>query len=77
MQKILKNFKNKRVIVTGHTGFKGSWLSLWLHLCGAKVMGLSNEILTKPSHFKSIKLTNKIISKNVNICDLIRIKKFF
>ena len=40
MQKILRKFKNKRIIVTGHTGFKGSWLSLWLYLCGAKVMGL-------------------------------------
>ena len=45
MQKILRKFKNKRIIVTGHTGFKGSWLSLWLYLCGAKVMGLSNGIL--------------------------------
>ena len=77
MQKILKNFRNKKVIVTGHTGFKGSWLSLWLHLSGAKVMGLSNEILTKPSHFRSLKLNNKIISKNVNICDLKKMKKIF
>ena len=46
MQKILKNFKNKRVIITGHTGFKGSWLSLWLHMSGAKIMGISNGVLT-------------------------------
>ena len=32
-------FKGKRVLVTGDTGFKGSWLSLWLHLLGADVMG--------------------------------------
>ena len=64
MQKLLKKFKNKKVIVTGHTGFKGSWLALWLHLHGAKVMGLSNKILTDPSHFRSIKLKEKIISKN-------------
>ena len=77
MQKILKKFKNKKIIVTGHTGFKGSWLSLWLYLSGAKVMGLSNEILTEPSHFKSIKLSNKIISKKVDICDLKKMKKIF
>ena len=77
MQKILRKFKNKRIIVTGHTGFKGSWLSLWLYLCGAKVMGLSNGILTKPSHFKSIKMSGRIISKRVDICDVKKIKKIF
>ena len=33
-------FRNKTVIVTGHTGFKGSWLSLWLKILGAKVNGV-------------------------------------
>ena len=52
----LKNtFKNKRVIITGHTGFKGTWLSLWLKILGAKVMGLSINIPSNPSHFKAIK----------------------
>ena len=48
-------FKNKKVIVTGHTGFKGTWLSLWLNIMGAKVLGVSKNIPTDPSHFKSIK----------------------
>ncbi len=39
------------VLVTGHTGFKGSWLSLWLMLMGAKVIGYSKGIPTEPSHF--------------------------
>jgi len=77
MQKILKNFKNKRVIITGHTGFKGSWLSLWLYMSGAKIMGISNGVLTKPSHFDSIKLKNKIISVNEDIRNLEKIKKLF
>lgn len=77
MQKILKKFKNKKIIITGHTGFKGSWLSLWLHLCGAKVMGLSNEILTKPSHYQSIRLSKKIISKKIDICNIKKTKKIF
>ena len=39
---INKNFwKGKKVLVTGHTGFKGSWISLWLQSCGAILMGYS------------------------------------
>ena len=52
-------FKGKRVLVTGDTGFKGSWLTYWLILLGAKVIGLSINIPSKPSHFKVIKLQNK------------------
>ena len=43
-----KTFKNKKVIVTGHTGFKGSWLTAWLVTLGAKVIGISKSIPTKP-----------------------------
>ena len=42
---MFKNFKNKKVIVTGHSGFKGSWLSFWLTILGAKVLGISNLLL--------------------------------
>ena len=39
---IFDNFyKDKRVLVTGHTGFKGSWLSIWLHELGAEVIGVA------------------------------------
>jgi len=44
-------FHDKRVLVTGHTGFKGSWLSLWLHRLGAKVQGYALEPETDPSLF--------------------------
>ena len=38
----MKNyFKNKKVLITGNTGFKGSWLSLWMYYYGAKVLGIS------------------------------------
>lgn len=70
--KNLNIFKNKTVIITGNTGFKGSWLSLWLGLLGAKVVGISKDIPTKPSNFKTIKL-NKAI-KNYK-CDLKNYKK--
>lgn len=42
-------YQGKRVLVTGHTGFKGAWLSLWLHRCGAQVSGLSLPAPTNPS----------------------------
>jgi len=45
-------WKGKRVFLTGHTGFKGSWLSLWLQLLGAEVSGLSLNPPTSPSLFK-------------------------
>ena len=57
-------FKNKRVILTGHTGFKGSWLTLWLSMLGAKVIGISKNIPTKPSHYQSIGLEKKIKQLN-------------
>lgn len=49
-------YKSKRVLVTGHTGFKGSWLSLWLHNLGAKVSGISLSPETGPSHWDLLKL---------------------
>ena len=44
--------RGRRVLVTGHTGFKGSWLALWLHRLGAQVHGLSLPPPTSPSHFE-------------------------
>ena len=53
-------FRDRRVLVTGHTGFKGSWLSLWLHELGAQVAGLSLAPNTSPSHFELIGLQELI-----------------
>ena len=61
-----KNFKNKKVIITGHTGFKGSWLALWLSELGANVLGLSLNIPTNPSHFNLLKL-KKVKSKKLDV----------
>ena len=49
-------YKNKKVLVTGHTGFKGSWLALWLNMLGAKVCGYSLEAPTKPAHYSLLNL---------------------
>ena len=48
-------FKNKKVLITGHTGFKGTWLSLWMILIGAKVYGISDIIYENNILFKLIK----------------------
>jgi len=47
-----KFLKNKKVFVTGHTGFKGGWLCLILNLLGAKITGYSLKPKTNPSLFK-------------------------
>ena len=49
-------FKNKKVFVTGHTGFQGSWLSLWLKLLGSNVIGYALEPPTQPSLFETLLL---------------------
>lgn len=53
-------YKNKTVLVTGHTGFKGSWLSEWLLLLGARVVGYSRDVPTAPSHFDAIQLGERL-----------------
>jgi len=53
-------FKNKKVLVTGHTGFKGSWLALWLTQLGADVVGYALDAPTNPSLFEQLAL-QKII----------------
>ena len=58
----LNLFKNKKVIVTGHNGFKGSWLSIWLSLLGAKVIGISLPNKNKTNHFNLVK--NKLALKS-------------
>ena len=52
----MKNqFKNKKVLITGHTGFKGSWLVAWLNILGAEILALSKDVPTKPAHYDLIK----------------------
>lgn len=53
-------FKNATVLVTGHTGFKGSWLSIWLNQLGANVHGLSLDVPTSPSHYEAASLSSEI-----------------
>jgi CDP-glucose 4,6-dehydratase len=53
-------FAGKRVLITGHTGFKGSWLSLWLMKLGANVIGASISNPTVPCHFELLEVKDSI-----------------
>jgi len=67
---ILKEFyKGKTVLVTGATGFKGSWLVYWLTLMGAKVIGYSLAPLREEDHFNLLHLNNKITHIEADILD--------
>ena len=72
-----KYFRNKKVIITGHTGFKGSWLTLCLNLLGANILGISNRYPTFPNHFKDLNINNKIKHKIFDITNLKKLKKTF
>ena len=68
-------FKNKKVLITGHTGFKGSWLSIWMHSLGANVLGISKNIPTYPSHYQLTGLDKIIKSKRLDLKDKKKLKK--
>ncbi len=53
-------YSGKRVLVTGHTGFKGAWLSQWLLEMGAEVAGYSDQVPTQPSLFEVLQLSTKL-----------------
>ncbi len=58
-------YKNKKVLITGNTGFKGSWLSLILKSMGAEVLGYSIDVPTQPSHFELLNLEMESITGDV------------
>ena len=70
-------YKGKKVLITGHTGFKGSWLSILLLNAGAKVYGYSLEPPTEPSIFKLCHLEQKMHSVIGDIIDFEFLKKTF
>ena len=67
----------KKVLVTGHTGFKGGWLSLWLKEMGAEVIGYSLDPYTDEDFFVKTSLADKMTDIRGNILDLENVKKFF
>ena len=63
-------WKNKRVLITGHTGIKGSWLSIWLQSLGAEVIGYALFPPSQPSLFDLAGIEKKIVSIHGDIRDL-------
>ena len=50
------SYRGRRILITGHTGFKGSWLALWLHKLGAIVTGVALPPESKPNHWDFLQL---------------------
>ena len=67
-------WKGRNVLVTGHTGFKGSWLCLWLDALGSKVTGLALDPPTQPNLFQQAAVASSIRSVLVDIRDFPRLK---
>jgi len=60
-------YKDKTVLVTGHTGFKGSWLSLWLKNLGAKIVAVSIDVPSSPSHFDAAQIGHYVEDHRIDI----------
>jgi CDP-glucose 4,6-dehydratase len=75
---ISKEFwKNKKVLITGHTGFKGSWLVKILQMLGAEVIGYSKDIPTHPSLYESLKLKDQLqAEKFADVCETEKLSAF-
>lgn len=70
-------YKDKRVLITGHTGFKGSWLAIWLRELGAEVIGIGLDPYTEKDNFVLSGLTDKITDIRADIRDGESMKKIF
>ena len=68
-------YKNKKVLVTGHTGFKGSWLTAWLLKLEANVIGISKDIPTHPSMYEELNLEKKIKHYQEDVRNLSKVSK--
>ncbi len=73
---LLNKYRNKKVLVTGHTGFKGSWLTIWLHHLGAEVVGYALDPQTQKDNYVLAK-AQRLVSKDLrgDICDKNRVNE--
>lgn len=70
-----KIYQGKKVVITGNTGFKGCWLSLWLHELGAEIHGISNGIPTTPSMYEALCLKDFVSYHEADVRDAEKIKQ--
>jgi CDP-glucose 4,6-dehydratase len=72
---MLNNFQNKTVLITGHTGFKGAWLTAWMKHLGAKVVGIALDPPSEPSHFATAELSEDMLDLRIDIRDSDKLQK--
>ena len=77
MIKLKSYFNKKKILITGHTGFKGAWLTVYLLSLGGKIMGISKDVPTSPSLFHSLDLKKKITHRKADIRNLKKLKNLF
>lgn len=70
-------WKGKRVLITGHTGFKGSWLAIWLNKLGAEVFGYAQDPYTDQDNFVLSGIGNKIVDIRADILDMSKLRDVF
>ena len=68
-------WKGKRILITGHTGFKGSWLAFWLKMLGAEICGYALAPETEPNLFENLQLASEIESVAGDVRDLENFEK--
>ena len=76
LERLKKFWKNKNVLITGHTGFKGTWLTIFLQMMGANVYGCALKPQTHPSFFLKVKKELEINSKYLDINNFNKLKNF-
>ena len=67
-------FRDKLILVTGHTGFKGSWLSAWLHQLVVKVVGISINKPTEPCNYDTSCIHKVVEDHRINVRDSIVVR---
>ncbi len=70
-------YRGKTVLVTGHTGFKGTWLAIWLEQLGARVVGYALAPPSEPSHFTVSRLGDRIVDVRADVRDVAALQRTF